>query len=134
MRFYEVSTMFGHVGIKKYVLKTLFIRAANKKIASDIARATPRVKHHNRNVINSIKEIGEQEYWAGRIANSLDPYFHCKCKRDQIINCPDLIDEIHVIKEPEHFYSHYRKNAISKEREKEFKFFRNKWRNKYAKV
>ena len=135
MRFFEVLTMFGHVGNGNYIELSLFICAANKKEASIVARWCPRVKHHNKNVIKDIKEINELEFWIGKITNSLNAYFDCKCKRDQLIKCPNILDDVIRIEKIEYQApTHYRKKAANLEKEKEFRLFRNEWRNKYAKI
>ena len=127
--------MCGHVGNNKYVPIPFYLVANNKKCASDIARKKPRVKRHNKNVIRYIREISESEYWIGRIINELNPYLACKSKREQLVRCPSIQDEVLNIERREYKKpTHYRKYAINKAKADEWKLFRNEWRNRYAKI
>ncbi len=133
MRFFEVLTMFGHVGNGRFILLPLYIKAINKKEASVLAINTPRVKHHNKHVINSIKEITEEDYYIGCILNALNPYYECKSKREQLIRCPFIEDSVQKFDiKIEYRPSHYRKYTITQLKEKEQKDSLNGWRKNYV--
>lgn len=87
MRFFEVVCRCGHVGNGKYVLKSFAVYAKNAKEAARKARDIPRVKHHNKHAIESVKEVDEYRFREITYINDMDPYFHCRNKQEQKATC-----------------------------------------------
>ena len=87
MTFFEVVCRCGHVGNGKYVLKSFPVFARDAKDAARRARNIPRVKHHNKHVIEKVIEIDEYRYREIEFLNDMDPYFHCRNKKQQKAVC-----------------------------------------------
>ena len=61
-KYFAVTVKFGHVGQHKCIIKTVLIEAESGKDAAYQARWMPRVKHHDKHAIISVKEI-DLERW-----------------------------------------------------------------------
>lgn len=83
MSFYLVMTKCGHVGKTKYIPITFPISAENKKDAARIARNMPRVKHHHKDAIISVKEVLKNEFEFQEKINESDLYLKAKNKQEQ---------------------------------------------------
>lgn len=95
MKYYEVNVKCGHVGRTKFIVKTIYVKADNRKEAAQIARQSGRVKHHHSDAIRSLKEITREEYLLGLEKMKADGYFTSTCIQDQRRYCPDIYLEIH---------------------------------------
>lgn len=82
-RFFSVVTKCGHVGRGFFIPITFPVRADSAKAAAAIARSIPRVKHHHKDVIQSVLEITMDEYIALQRQNEADPYLRCKNVQEQ---------------------------------------------------
>ncbi len=91
---YAVKVKCGHVGINKYIVKTLPIRAGNMKEAAKKARWTPRVKHHWKDAIIDVLEVSKKEYDTLVDKYTSDPYFKFTRIQDQRMKCVDI--HLHV--------------------------------------
>lgn len=83
MNKYEVKCKCGHVGRNKYIVISFPVLAENGKDAARKARNFPRVKHHNKEAIISVKKITEEEYEQLQNKNAKDGYLKCKNIQDQ---------------------------------------------------
>ena len=119
MKYYEVKAKCGHVGMNNYIIKTFAICAENGREAASRARWMPRVKHHAKDAILSVKEIDEFEYDEIIEINHNDNYFKCESIQDQNAMC-DLDDEIYRNEEK----ITYKKNKRSKQNKLEIIFIR----------
>lgn len=90
MNNYEVHIKCGHVGKGKYVEKTVVVKAESAKEAALIARWLPRVKHHHKDAIFSVKRISIQRAKEINEINRQDPYFKCECVQDQRMYQEDI--------------------------------------------
>lgn len=75
MKYYKVKAKCGHVGRGKYILMDFFVKAENGKDAAAIVRKKPRVKHDWKDAIESVDEIGEEEYLNGKVQMQNELYF-----------------------------------------------------------
>lgn len=96
-RFYIVDAVCGHVGNSKYVIKSFVIEAKNAKEAAAIGRGIPRVKHHYKYAIQSVREVSFEEYLIQRLKNEFDPYLNVSNRSEQRRFCNDL--EIHQLED-----------------------------------
>lgn len=87
MRYWKVEARCGHIRKNKYIVKTFYIKAECGEEAAEITRWKPRVKHHHKKAIISVKEIDRETYLAGIKTNKNDPYFQATCKQDQKASC-----------------------------------------------
>lgn len=97
MEYYKVKVKVGHVGRNHYILKWLYIKSKNGKEAANIARNTPRVKHHQKDAIKEVVKITFEEYSFGIRIVASDPYFIVHSKQEQkllgaLVNVP-IYDE-----------------------------------------
>ena len=76
-KMFEVEAKCGHVGRKYYTIKSFPVRATSAKEAAAIVRTWPRVKHHQKDAILSVKEITLERYEEIVALNHEDPYFVC---------------------------------------------------------
>jgi hypothetical protein len=90
MKFYEVKAKCGHVGKGHYYEGIFYVKAASGSEAAAVVRYMPRVKHHHKDAILNVFEVGYAQYSAGRAAMLLDPYYSCHSRQEQ--NC--YIDEL----------------------------------------
>ena len=81
--FFEVQAKCGHVGRNNYVVKKFYVKADSAKLAAKYIRRAPRVKHHHKDAIISVEQIGYEEYVQGVIKNQEDPYFNVYNTSDQ---------------------------------------------------
>lgn len=94
-KYYAVETKCGHVGRGKYTIITFAISAENGKEAAKIGRWMPRVKHHHKFCILSVKEITYDEYLVLFEENKNNPYLQCESIQDQNAMCPNIYFEIY---------------------------------------
>lgn len=87
MRYWKVEAKCGHVRKSRYIIKTFYVNAEDGREAADIARWKPRVKHHDKKAISSVKEITHEEYQVGLKSSLNDPFFLCHSKQEQKANC-----------------------------------------------
>lgn len=87
---YIVIAKCGHVGRSFYVEKEFPIRASSLSEAANLVRYMPRVKHHRKDAILSVREVDEEEYREALGKQNADPFFRCKNKQDQNLLCPEL--------------------------------------------
>ena len=121
MRYYKVIVRCGHVGIRRYIPQSLYIKAINGKEAAKIARRIGRVKHDHKFAILDVKIIGKDDYQEGLLANRNDPYFQATNIQEQRINCPNLYQLIQREEEPITYKkSRKRRNLIEAERKEEW--------------
>lgn len=93
--YYKVEVKCGHVGRNNYILKLLFIKAMSRADAAKIAKNTPRVKHHHKDVVRSVIQIEFEEYIIGLKSMDEDMYFKINNSTDQrLYNCVKP-EEIH---------------------------------------
>lgn len=147
-KYYAVTTKCGHVGKGKFIDMTFPICAENGKEAASIGRWLPRVKHHYKYCITSVKCISYDDYLELIEENNNNPYFKCKSIQEQNRNCPNIYDNVktldYLIQEPKKVYKEKRKQRVEfilkkkKIMEAEFKRYRNHlkcitvWRKAYA--
>lgn len=92
--FFKVEAKCGHVGRNKYVLKKFYIEAETPKEAAYQIRVWPRVKHHQKDAIKSVREITYEEFMEGLKKNKKDKYFQIHNSSDQKrILEEDILDE-----------------------------------------
>lgn len=94
MNHYKVEAKCGHVGRNNYIKKTFYLCANDKREAAYIVRWLPRVKHHHKDAIISVKEIDYEEYRLGLIDVHNDPYFNVHNSSDQRFLC-DIDEDIY---------------------------------------
>ena len=83
MKFYAVAAKCGHFGRHRFGLFSLYVRAESGKAAAEIVRWMPRVKHHQKDAIQSVRQIECAEYKKGLAAQMSPPYFNCHSKQEQ---------------------------------------------------
>lgn len=96
MKMYEVTAKCGHVGRHYYVVKSFPVKAVNAREAASVVRHFPRVKHHHKDAILSVKEITEEAFTELILRNNNDPYMTCGSIQEQRECCDlDLIPDMH---------------------------------------
>ena len=98
MKYFLVDAMFGHVGKNKYIVKTIAVIKESKKEASNFVRWMPRVKHHRKDAIISVKEVTYDEYLETKIQNNNDNYFKATNIQEQRLLCSDLEENINTFR------------------------------------
>ncbi len=88
--FYIVDAVCGHVGNGNYVIRSFCVEANDAKEAASIARNIPRVKHHYKYAIQSVREVSFENYLVQRLKNEFDPYLHVSNSSEQRNYCNDL--------------------------------------------
>ncbi len=91
---YAVTTMCGHVGRNNYIEITFPVSAENGREAAKIARWIPRVKHHVKNAILSVKKISREEYDDLILKNHEDNYLSVNSRQDQNFYCENIEERI----------------------------------------
>ncbi|MBR1676236.1 MAG: hypothetical protein IJ706_02885 [Clostridia bacterium] len=81
--YYEVIAKCGHVGKRNYVPIKFAVKTESGKEAAAIVRQYPRVKHHHKDAILSVKKIDYGRYSEIREANKNDPYLKCHSRHEQ---------------------------------------------------
>lgn len=109
-KFYAVKAKCGHVGRNNYLPITFGIKAYSGKEAAEKVRYMPRVKHHHKDAILSVREINYEEFLAIIQMNNEDSYLKVTSKQDQNLYCLDLDDRL--IKE--HKYHKSKRNREEK--------------------
>jgi hypothetical protein len=89
-KMYIADVICGHVGKNWGVIKTICIKAETRKVAAQIARKNPRVKHHHPNAVINVWEVNTEEFHAQLNVNSKDPYFSCTNRQQQNALCGEL--------------------------------------------
>ena len=84
MRYYLVEAKCGHVGKGYYIPIVFPIKAGSATEAAAAARKKPRVKHHHRDAILSVKEVAFCDYEEQAYVNSFDPYLLCRSRKEQM--------------------------------------------------
>ena len=74
--YYLFEVMCGHVGAYAYIPVLFPIIAEDGREAAKKARSIPRVKHHNKYAILSVKKCSYEEYLAQKEANEEDAYLN----------------------------------------------------------
>ena len=87
MRYWKVEAKCGHVRRSRYIIKTFYVYAEDGREAADIVRWKPRVKHHDKEAIRSVKEITHEEYLVGLKSHYDDPFFRSHSKQEQNAKC-----------------------------------------------
>ena len=126
MKYFKVVAKCGHVGRNKYLLKTFYQKAENKKEAAKIVRETARVKHNQKDAIREVEEITLEDYCQGRKVMAEDPYFKVHSKQEQTLLCPGIYETTYeeVKSEESHKKSNFRHikyEALIKEANKEMR-------------
>lgn len=75
MLYFKVAAKCGHVGRGRYIIKDFFVKAEDGKEAAHKVRWFPRVKHHMKYAIVSVKLVTEREFICGRELQDNDLYF-----------------------------------------------------------
>lgn len=83
-RYFSVECKCGHAGKMYYIPIKFAIEANNGKEAAEKGRWIPRVKHHQKYCILSVKELTEEEYYLLLSENRNDPFLNCHSDEDQI--------------------------------------------------
>jgi len=121
-KYFKVEAKMGHVGRNHYVLKEIYVKAMNKKEAAAIVRMIPRVKHHHKDAIRSVKEVGYGEYLEGKENARRDGYFSAHNIQQQREFCP--VEKMKVCREatPQRLPkpTHARRIRIERQKEKEW--------------
>ena len=99
MKYFKVEAKCGHVKRNKFTPKSFYIKAKNGKEAAKIARDCPRVKHHQKDAIQSVQKISLEEYLLGKKAMMNDLFFkiHNSSEQKRLYTTMD----IEIYKEPE---------------------------------
>ena len=53
--FFEVQAKCGHVGRNNYIVKKFYVKAESAKEAAKVIRSAPRVKHHQKEMLGTVK-------------------------------------------------------------------------------
>lgn len=77
MRYFKVNVKFGHVGKNNYYNGYLYVSAENKKVAANIARQYPRVKHDHWDAILGVEELDYETFKSEESKNKELCYFSC---------------------------------------------------------
>ena len=94
MKYYEIKAKTGHVGRNNFYVATFYVYGINGREAAEFVRKLPRVKHHDKQAILSVKEISQRDYKAGKEKTRRDPFFFCHSIQEQRILCSDLNDRV----------------------------------------
>ena len=108
MKYYLVYVKCGHVGRNRYIVKWFPICAANKKEASKIAINKGRVKHHDKKVVQDIKEIRKEEFYEQIKVFNDDNFHKVHSIQEQRELCPNIYLETHK----EEDYETYKRTNI----------------------
>ena len=123
MNYYLVIAKCGHVGRHNYIIKEFYVKAETGEDAAAIVRAKPRVKHHRKDAIQSVKKISYEAYLQGLKDMNDDDYFKVHNKQQQIKCC--AVDELEVMreipKEPDYKKTHKRQHLKYAMMDKEWK-------------
>ena len=122
MSYWEVVAKCGHVRKTRFILKTFFVEAADGKEAAMMVREKPRVKHHHKDAIRSVKEISREEFLKGNKAQKSDPYFKAHSKQEQNATCEGIDIETYYEEKPTLFKkkTHARQHLREKQQIKEW--------------
>ena len=80
---YIVEAVCGHVGREYAVIKNFAIMACSSKEAAAVCREIPRVKHHFKYAIRSVRRVTFEEYLIQRLKNAFDPYLNSSNIQEQ---------------------------------------------------
>ena len=93
-KYYAVEARCGHVGRYNCIIITFSVECESKKEAAKIVRQFPRVKHHKKDAIVSVREIDYSEYIDIQNTNHNDKYLKCTSIQEQKLLCNELSDRI----------------------------------------
>lgn len=82
-RYFKVNAKCGHVGKGNYINIDFAVVASSAKEAAAKTRLFGRVKHHYKDAINSVEEVGVEEFYALAEKLSNDPYISCDNIQEQ---------------------------------------------------
>ena len=88
--FFIVDAVCGHVGDGNCVIKSFAVEASSAKEAAARGRTFPRVKHHYKYAIQSVRKVSFEAYLAQRLKNEFDPYLNAVNRSEQRRFCNDL--------------------------------------------
>jgi hypothetical protein len=94
--FFAVTAKCGHVGRGYYYEGVFYVRAENGSAAAAIVRMMPRVKHHHKDAILGVSTISWAEFMAGRVAKTLDPYYHAHSVQEQRQFMSEIADNVYL--------------------------------------
>lgn len=83
MKYFIVKTKCGHVGRTNCIWINFAVAASSAKAASEKARGYKRVKRNHKDFIAAVTEVGFEEYIVQKTINEMDPYLHCKSRKEQ---------------------------------------------------
>lgn len=116
MKYYRVKAKCGHVGRNHYIIKDFYVKANNGKEAAKQVRYTPRVKHHQKDAIQEVKEISLEEFVLGKRAMAEDMYFKVHNSTEQrslnAISKLDVFPETKISKYKRRRLGQYMKNQL----------------------
>lgn len=101
MKYYLVDTKCGHVGARKYIVKTFPVVATSKSEAALKIKQYKKVKKHLKDCIISVVEVDLNEYLKQKNINISDKYLHSHCKSEivEIINSDQIKENINFKKQ-----------------------------------
>ena len=82
-KLYAVKAKCGHVGVNYYIEKEFLDFASDGKEAASKTRLIGRVKHHHKDAIIDVRKIDFDEGRVLWLQNEMDPFLHCKNRREQ---------------------------------------------------
>jgi hypothetical protein len=108
-RYFRVTAKCGHVTKGHYIDKDFPVISESASMAAQTVKQYPRVKKHLKHAITSCIEISFDEYKELKTTMKADGYFRSKCKKDQMVLCPNIQEEVQELdsiethkKEPNH--------------------------------
>lgn len=109
MSYFLVTAKCGHVGKNFYYKGNFYIEAENGRIAAQIVRDAPRVKHGHKDAILSVRKIEYQEFLIGKQKESQKPYYTCFSKQDQNKYWDEIKKDVYKDSHQEERYSKNKK-------------------------
>lgn len=115
-KYYAVECKCGHTGSRMYYIPITFaVAASDAKEAAKKARSIPRCKHHHKDCILDVEEIGFDKYVELRMKNDDDPYLKCHSiqeqnkydLKDRFVIDPHYFESIVVQEEDEQIHQNY---------------------------
>ena len=83
INYYEVKAKCGHVGKMYYYEGTFYEIAGDGRQAAARVRFRPRVKHHHKDAILTVKKITKEEYLGGKMRKEMEIYYQLKTRKEQ---------------------------------------------------
>jgi len=108
LRLFEITVKAGHgdqgrKGQGYFIPITFAIAAVDGKAAAEIARWMPRVKHHDRFAVLSLKEIDQERFDEIIKDNDADLFLKVTSKQEQRLLIGDLSDRVVWEDEPKQY-------------------------------